>query len=134
MGENPGRQDALARALSAEAAEAGGWRLELVDLKYLDEGMPHAAIKAIIAWLGAINPPLVAGVQLAGIRPLCLTCRDPVPNPMTVALFSAEVAEPRSIVVNAICENCSTLPVNQLEEDCGAALAEWVPGLRKVIE
>jgi hypothetical protein len=76
--------------------------------------------------------PVVAGVQFGGMRPLCLPCRDPVPSPMTVGLMSADVAEPRTIIVNAICERCAALPLDVLQEDCQAAFAEWIADLKMV--
>jgi hypothetical protein len=129
----PKPRGAIVLALNAEVRAAGNrWRHELVPLEDVDERLSHAAIKAITSYLKAIEGPVVAGVQFGGMRPLCLPCRDPVPSPMTVGLMSADVAEPRTIIVNAICESCAALPLDVLQEDCQAAFAEWIKDLKVV--
>jgi hypothetical protein len=123
----------IALALNAEVRAAGNrWQFELVPLEDVDERLSHAAIKALTAYLEDLKGRVVAGVQFGGMRPLCLPCRDPVPNPMTVGLMSAAVAEPRTIIVNAICERCAALPLAVLQEDCQAAFAEWIADLKMV--
>jgi hypothetical protein len=54
--------------------------------------------------------------------PFCVVCRTAVPNPSTAVLLSASTPEPASLVINAICDSCATLPVPELEEECAAYL------------
>jgi hypothetical protein len=84
----PKLHDAWARALSAEVQAAGSWRLELVELQYFHDDLPHAAIKALIAWFEDIDPPPVAGVELDGLRPFV-----PAPDGPTSARWMIKISK-----------------------------------------